>query len=134
MIQALVSHLIDLPLHFDILLKVSVSLLVCWMLHFAIRRRNPRWRILLWRGAALAVVLVPALTLWVPSQSERDRGGLPAHVAAPARIAPDSQTAGGISMDSSASKAILQRKSPCGGRVGPAKDRSLLSKMVETPS
>jgi hypothetical protein len=67
MTQALASYLVGLPLYLDALLKITALLILAWGLHFSIRGRNPRWRVLLWRGTALAVVLVPLLSILAPS-------------------------------------------------------------------
>jgi len=59
--MALTKILVDLPPLVSILLKITVVLGLGWTLHFLLARRNPRWRVLLWRGVVAAVVLVPVL-------------------------------------------------------------------------
>ncbi len=56
-----IQMLVELPLLISILLKVTVVLGVGWILHIFLARRNPRWRVLLWRGVVIGIVLVPIL-------------------------------------------------------------------------
>ncbi len=58
--------LVELPPMADILVKVTVLLAIGWMGHFTLRRANPRWRALLWRGVAVGLVVVPLLTVSLP--------------------------------------------------------------------
>jgi beta-lactamase regulating signal transducer with metallopeptidase domain len=55
----LTLRLVDLPFSELVLLKITVLLAVAWLLHRALAHANPRWRVLLWRGAAIAIVLGP---------------------------------------------------------------------------
>ena len=59
--------LIDLPPVADALLKATLILALGWALHFALARRNPRWRLLLWRAVAVSVLLTPFLALLMPA-------------------------------------------------------------------
>jgi beta-lactamase regulating signal transducer with metallopeptidase domain/protocatechuate 3,4-dioxygenase beta subunit len=45
-----------------LLCKATLLLAFAWLVHFALARANPRWRIFLWRGIAVGLVL-PAL--WI---------------------------------------------------------------------
>jgi beta-lactamase regulating signal transducer with metallopeptidase domain len=56
---ALAGRLVDIPFSEMVLLKITVLLAVAWALHRALARANPRWRVLLWRGVVVAVVLGP---------------------------------------------------------------------------
>jgi beta-lactamase regulating signal transducer with metallopeptidase domain len=56
------SRLVDIPFSELVLLKITVLLVVAWIAHRALARPNPRWRVLLWRAAAIAVVFGP---LWM---------------------------------------------------------------------
>lgn len=47
------GHSMALPL-----LKITLLLIVAWILHGLLRARNPRWRILLWRGVAIGTLAV----------------------------------------------------------------------------
>lgn len=58
---ALTKILLTLPPLLSILLKITIILGLGWTLHFLLARRNPRWRVLLWRGVVAGVVLVPIL-------------------------------------------------------------------------
>jgi len=58
--------LIDLPPVLDIALKMTAFLALAWAAHFALRRRNPRWRVLLWRAVALGLMALPLLALGLP--------------------------------------------------------------------
>jgi beta-lactamase regulating signal transducer with metallopeptidase domain len=46
--------------------RISLVLAVAWLVHATLARTNPRWRVLAWRVASVAVLLVPAMTLWGP--------------------------------------------------------------------
>jgi len=61
--MALTKILVDLPPLVSILLKITVLLGLGWTLHFLLARRNPRWRVLLWRAVVAGVALVPILVL-----------------------------------------------------------------------
>lgn len=58
---ALTHFFINLPPLLSILLKITLVLSVGWILHFSLLRCNPRWRVLLWRGITVAVIMVPIL-------------------------------------------------------------------------
>jgi len=58
--------LVDLPPILDIVLKISALLVLGWVAHFALRRSNPRWRVVLWRGVILGVVALPILGAVLP--------------------------------------------------------------------
>jgi hypothetical protein len=58
----LAGRLVDIPFSEMVLLKITILLAVAWALHRALARANPRWRVLLWRVTAVAVVLGP---LWM---------------------------------------------------------------------
>ncbi|WP_231963241.1 M56 family metallopeptidase [Symmachiella macrocystis] len=47
--------------------KLTVLLGAVWVIHFALVRRNPRWRVLLWRGLMLGMILLPVVELLSPS-------------------------------------------------------------------
>ncbi len=49
-----------------LIVRLTVLLSVGWFTHWALLRRNPRWRVLLWRGVALGLVLIPVLGLLAP--------------------------------------------------------------------
>lgn len=66
MITQSLGWLAGLPAVADIALKGSVLLVVAWSIHILLLRRNPRWRVMLWRGTAVALVLTPLLVLRAP--------------------------------------------------------------------
>jgi hypothetical protein len=51
--------LVELPYVPAVLVKVTVLLAAAWLAHGLLRGRNPRWRVLLWRGVLVAVVALP---------------------------------------------------------------------------
>jgi beta-lactamase regulating signal transducer with metallopeptidase domain len=50
----------------DILLKITALLAIAWILHLLVHRSNPRWRVLLWKGAVLGALALPILWLLAP--------------------------------------------------------------------
>lgn len=58
---SLTGLLVDLPLLASILLKITIVLGASWSLHLILAKRNPRWRIFLWRCAIAGLLLIPAL-------------------------------------------------------------------------
>ena len=61
-----IRALVDLPEVLVILLKVSGLLALGWIAHFALLRRNPRWRVGLWRGVAVGLAVLPVFGLALP--------------------------------------------------------------------
>lgn len=53
----------------ELLVRWTVLLGLGWMLHAALRRANPRWRIFLWRAVGCGVLLMPALISVTPKFS-----------------------------------------------------------------
>ncbi len=86
MIHHWLRPLVEMPLPLAILLKVTMLLAVAWAAHLPLRQRNPHWRMLLWRGAGMAIVAVPLLAYLTPA--------IPIAVSAPAvgMTAADSET------------------------------------------
>ena len=66
-LSAVLSSVVEAPLWMLVLLKVTALLAVGWVLHFCLRRANPRWRVLLWRGVAIWLIAMPAVTLVMPT-------------------------------------------------------------------
>ena len=58
--------IIELPFLAEILVKTTLFLVAMWIAHFLLRRANPRWRVLLWRGAAVGLLAVPILRAALP--------------------------------------------------------------------
>jgi beta-lactamase regulating signal transducer with metallopeptidase domain/peroxiredoxin/Leucine-rich repeat (LRR) protein len=58
---SLIDFLVTLPPALSVLLKITLVLTLGWILHLSLLHCNPRWRVLLWRGVAVAVIMVPIL-------------------------------------------------------------------------
>ncbi len=61
-----IQSLVDLPPVLAVILKMTVLLGVGWLLYFALGGRNPRWRVLLWRGIIVGLILLPVAELSLP--------------------------------------------------------------------
>ena len=61
------AMLADAPPWVVLLVKVTAILLAALALDLALWRTNPRWRVLLWRGVAVGVIVLPALVCLVPA-------------------------------------------------------------------
>ncbi len=46
-----------LPEFATLLSKATLLLTIAWLIHFTLARGNPRWRVLLWRGVAVGLVM-----------------------------------------------------------------------------
>ena len=62
----LLQVLMELPTTLIVLLKMSVLLGAGWVLHFALVRRNRRWRVFVWRGVIAGLLLLPVAELVLP--------------------------------------------------------------------
>jgi hypothetical protein len=51
--ERFVQSIIDAPAWALLLVKVTAILLAAWLVHMALLRANPRWRVLLWRVTAV---------------------------------------------------------------------------------
>ncbi len=49
-----------------LLLKLTAILSAAWLVHLALRRVNPRWRVFLWRVTAVGIFALPAIALLLP--------------------------------------------------------------------
>ncbi len=58
--------LVDLPVAWDIGLRITAVLAVTWLVHMMLARRNPRWRTLLWRLTVVGLVMIPLLVAAIP--------------------------------------------------------------------
>jgi len=61
-----IQELPELPTTAIVMLKMTVLLGAGWLLHVALVRRNPRWRVLVWRGVMAGMVLLPVGELLLP--------------------------------------------------------------------
>jgi beta-lactamase regulating signal transducer with metallopeptidase domain/protocatechuate 3,4-dioxygenase beta subunit/Leucine-rich repeat (LRR) protein len=67
----LASHgmqsIVDAPEWIVFLLKITGILLAAWLAHLALMRTNPRWRVLLWRIAAVGLIALPTVAWLLPT-------------------------------------------------------------------
>lgn len=56
----------DAPGGVFLLFKATALLGAAWAAHAALAGRNPRWRVVLWRGTAVGLVMLPTLVLTPP--------------------------------------------------------------------
>ena len=56
-----VSSAVDAPWLVTAMVKITIVLLVAWVIHFLLRQTNPRWRVVLWRSAIVGVIAVASL-------------------------------------------------------------------------
>ena len=61
MMENFINAIIELPLIFSILLKITIILGLGWLINYVLANHNPRWRVLLWRCVIISIFLVPAL-------------------------------------------------------------------------
>ncbi|MFH1742061.1 MAG: M56 family metallopeptidase [bacterium] len=50
-----------------LLLKITLVLALAWLIYLIVAERNPRWRVLLWRGVVCGVLLFPLIAVMVPA-------------------------------------------------------------------
>ncbi len=55
---------VDAPAWAMLLLKITAILAAAWLLHVALNRANPRWRVFLWRVTAVGLIALPAAWLF----------------------------------------------------------------------
>ncbi len=48
-----------------VLLRISLILGTAWAFHFLLKRRSPRWQILLWRSTVFVLLIMPLASLWL---------------------------------------------------------------------
>ena len=56
----------ELPGWGILFVKATAILAAAWLMHFALARMNPRWRMFLWRGTAVGLVIVGIWTMAMP--------------------------------------------------------------------
>lgn len=83
--QTLIDFILNAPPPALPALKLTLLLAAAWTLHFALVRANPRWRVLLWRGAALGLLALP---LVMAASPRLDLPLLPAAPAGPQPLPP----------------------------------------------
>lgn len=62
-----IQPIVDAPVWVMLLLKLTVILLAAWLVHLAIARTNPRWRVVLWRVTAVGLIAMPSVAWLFPS-------------------------------------------------------------------
>jgi beta-lactamase regulating signal transducer with metallopeptidase domain len=62
-----IASLAGLPPLWDAVVKLTVLLALAWALRPLLRRANPRWRVLFWRGLAVSTALLPLAMLLAPA-------------------------------------------------------------------
>lgn len=61
--DSIMRCLIDLDPSTIWLVKLTLTLATVWLLHAALARANPRWRVFLWRGSALCIAVLFSFAL-----------------------------------------------------------------------
>jgi beta-lactamase regulating signal transducer with metallopeptidase domain len=59
--------IIDAPVWVVLLLKITVILFAAWLVHLAIARTNPRYRVFLWRMTAVGLIVLPTVAWLLPA-------------------------------------------------------------------
>lgn len=57
-------YLAETPAWVILLTKATVLVAAAWLMHHLFARWNPRWRVILWRGLAVGLILLPPF-LWI---------------------------------------------------------------------
>ena len=71
--SGLLHSLVGAPVWGVLLLKITAVLSAAWLAHVALKRANPRWRVFLWRVAAVGLIALPAVALFLPAPPIRVR-------------------------------------------------------------
>ena len=59
--------IVDAPVWVVLLLKITALLFAAWLGHLALKRTNPRWRVLLWRVTAVGLIVLPVVAWLLPA-------------------------------------------------------------------
>lgn len=78
-----VAQVSTMPGGVVVLSKATLLLAVAWLIHFALAKANPRWRALLWRGAAVGLLSLVVWTVGLPGYAVRVEGPEPVAVSRP---------------------------------------------------
>ncbi len=99
MMDALRTWLVGIDPVVGLLAKATVLLALAWAADLILMRANPRWRVLLWRGTAVALATLPLLMLVLPAVRIEVAAPPPALAAvqAPAGVAAAGGQAAGAS-------------------------------------
>ncbi len=71
----------------EIVVKVTALVMVGWLLHLSLRRRNSRWRVLLWRAVCAGALALPLLVTSLP-RFDVSLATAPTSSVEPAMVAP----------------------------------------------
>ncbi len=66
-----VGEIYAMPTWVVVLSKVTLLLATAWLVHFALVKADPRWRVLLWRGVAVGLALVIVWAIGLPGFAVR---------------------------------------------------------------
>ncbi len=101
------TSLIDSAFYGNVLFKTTVLLTLAWIVYFCFLRMNPKFHLLLWRGTAITLLLVPFVVLFSPAINVNVEKNLEAmtpswslhasHSPASVKNIPPAQTQGGSS-------------------------------------
>ncbi len=72
----------ETPLWCLLLLKATAILSAAWLVHAALGRANPRWRVFTWRITAVSLVALPLISLAMPALEIQVEEALPAREVA----------------------------------------------------
>ncbi len=70
----LLVQLEGLPPLVAVLAKITMLLAIVWTCHALLWRANPRWRVVMWRGAVIGLLLIPFLHFIAPPVEYRSLG------------------------------------------------------------
>jgi hypothetical protein len=62
----IIGGLVDASTGLLLVAKWTVFLALAWLVHAALTRRNPRWRVILWRGTMVAIAVAAVLSMAPP--------------------------------------------------------------------
>lgn len=86
-----VAQISSMPVWALLLSKATLLLAVAWLIHFALARANPRWRVLLWRGTVVGLALLVVWSLGLPGLEVRvpvpEAAAMPSSEALPPVVA-----------------------------------------------
>ncbi|MGD0517195.1 MAG: carboxypeptidase regulatory-like domain-containing protein, partial [Thermoguttaceae bacterium] len=71
MLSRILQAIVDAPVWCLLLLKITAILALAWVLHLALFRANPRWRVLSWRMTAAGLIALPAIVWLFPAMQIR---------------------------------------------------------------
>jgi beta-lactamase regulating signal transducer with metallopeptidase domain len=118
--------------------KWTLVLALAWMAHAALARRNPRWRVVLWRGAVLGVGLVgalaavpPILRVSIAPDPQTILAERHERIAEPARAVPAPEAVGAVA--NGFPRTVQPENSVPLARTGPSPVPGAVSAPVDSP-